>query len=119
MKTVVYFNVLTDARLIKYCGRRLLGHENFHVTLATGLPNPHFSPRIASNTMLLNYNASPETMREELLDRAFVRVTPQLHAERRKVLAALQQHRNTVQVSVACIKKNIFIALLFPMHATI
>ncbi|XP_072048734.1 uncharacterized protein [Amphiura filiformis] len=88
---------MEDARLIKYCGRRLLGHENFHVTLATGHPNPHFSPRIASSTMLLNYNASPETMREELLDRAFARVTPHLHAERSKVLAALQQHRNTVQ----------------------
>ncbi|XP_033641711.1 dynein beta chain, flagellar outer arm-like [Asterias rubens] len=87
-----------DARLIKYCGRRLLGHQNFCVSMTTSLPNPQFSPRIASTTTLINYSPSPEALKEALLARAFWRVSPALYAERRKVLRAIRQHRSTLQV---------------------
>ena len=90
--------VNVDARLIKYCGRRLLGHENFRVTLATTNMYPILSARTASSTTLVNYNASPEMLREELLDRAFSRVMPQLYLEKKKVLRAIQQHKETLKV---------------------
>ncbi|XP_022099208.1 dynein beta chain, ciliary-like [Acanthaster planci] len=87
-----------DARLIKYCGRRLLAHQDFRVSMTTSLPRPTLSPAVASATTLVNYSPSPEGLREELLGRAFGRVAPQLQAERRRVLRAIQQHRATLQV---------------------
>ena len=77
---------ISDARIIKYCGRRLLCHSKFQLYLSTPLAKPEFSPVTASMMTLVNYGSSNETLLDDLLTRSFACVRPDLYSEYRLAL---------------------------------
>lgn len=68
--------------MIKFCGRRILCHEDFRFYLSTPLPKPKFNPEIASTTTIINFGVSHDTLTEDLLTRAFAKIRPDLYKER-------------------------------------
>ncbi|XP_052258855.1 uncharacterized protein LOC127863384 isoform X2 [Dreissena polymorpha] len=71
-----------EPRMIKFCGRRILCHQDFRFYLSTPLPKPKFNPEIASTTTIINFGVSHDTLTEDLLSRAFARIRPDLYKER-------------------------------------
>ncbi len=88
--------MFVEPRMIKYCGRRILCHEDFRLYLATPMSHPKFSSIVASSTTLINYSSSNETLVDDLLTRAFARVRPDLYVERRLALKNVYQLTNIV-----------------------
>ncbi len=70
--------------MIRYCGRRFLCHHGFRLFLSSSLPQPTISSAMASMTTLINYDSATETLTEELTNRAFACLRPELYNERRK-----------------------------------
>lgn len=68
-----------EARLVKYCGRRILCQPSFSLFLASRDARPNFSSYIASVTTLINYGCSNESVVDDLLHRAFVHLRPELY----------------------------------------
>nr|KAG5694047.1 hypothetical protein BaRGS_025626 [Batillaria attramentaria] len=79
-----------EPRMIMFCGRRTLCHQDFRFYLSTILPKPRFSSAITSTTTLINFGVSNDTLIEDLLSRIFARIRPELYQERISVPKALQ-----------------------------
>ena len=60
--------------MIKFCGRRILCHPDFRVYLSVPRAKPNLSPSTASNTTLVNFGSSSQTLVDDLLIRAFARI---------------------------------------------
>lgn len=88
--------LIAEPRMIMFCGRRILCHQNFRFYLSTPLPKPKFDPDIASTTCLLNFGVSHDTLIEDLLMRAFARIRPELYRERVIALRNLQLMKDTL-----------------------
>ena len=87
---------LSDPRMILFCGRRTLCHQDFRFYLSTKLPKPSFSASIAATTTLVNFGVSTDTLIEDLLSRTFARIRPELHHERITALRNLQLLKDTL-----------------------
>ena len=70
---------VAEARMVKYCGRRILCNPTFRLYMVSPLAKPAFSPHIASVTTLINYGCSNENIIDDLLLRAFARLRPDLY----------------------------------------
>jgi len=82
--------------MIRFCGRRVLCHQDFRFYLSTPLPKPRFNPEVASTTTLINYGVSHDTLTEDLLTRAFSRIRPELYKEKRIALRNMQLQKDTL-----------------------
>lgn len=82
--------------MIRFCGRRVLCHQDFRFYLSTPLPKPRFNPEVASTTTLINYGVSHDTLTEDLLTRAFARIRPALYKEKRIALRNMQLQKDTL-----------------------
>lgn len=82
--------------MIRFCGRRVLCHQDFRFYLSTPLPKPRFNPEIASTTTMINYGVSHDTLTEDLLTRAFSRIRPELYKEKRIALRNMQLQKDTL-----------------------
>ena len=82
--------------MIKFCGRRILCHEDFRFYLSTPLPKPKFNPEIASTTTIINFGVSHDTLTEDLLTRAFARTRPDLYKERILALKNVEVQKKTL-----------------------
>lgn len=82
--------------MIRFCGRRVLCHQDFRFYLSTPLPKPRFNPEVASTTTLINYGVSHDTLTEDLLTRAFARIRPELYKEKRIALRNMQLQKDTL-----------------------
>ena len=87
---------LSDPRMILFCGRRTLCHQDFRFYLSTRLPKPRFSASIAATTTLINFGVSTDTLIEDLLSRTFARIRPDLYRERITALRNLQLLKDTL-----------------------
>lgn len=87
---------MTEPRMIMFCGRRILCHQDFRFYLSTVLPKPRFSPAIASITTLINFDVSHDTLTEDLLSRLFARIRPDLYQEWVHGLRNLQLLKDTL-----------------------
>ncbi|XP_052060514.1 uncharacterized protein LOC127700861 isoform X4 [Mytilus californianus] len=85
-----------EPRMIRFCGRRVLCHQDFRFYLSTPLPKPRFNPEIASTTTMINYGVSHDTLTEDLLTRAFSRMRPELYKEKRIALRNMQLQKDTL-----------------------
>ncbi|XP_056010102.1 uncharacterized protein LOC125667097 [Ostrea edulis] len=85
-----------EARMIKFCGRRVLCQPDFRFYLSTPLAKPRFNPEVASTTTLINFGVSHDTLTEDLLTRAFARMRPELYQERCRALKNLQLEKDTL-----------------------
>ncbi|XP_069115919.1 uncharacterized protein [Argopecten irradians] len=85
-----------EPRMIRFCGRRVLCHQDFRFYLSAPLAKPKFNPEIASGTTLINFGVSHDTLTEDLLTRAFARMRPKLFKERRLALKNMQLQRDTL-----------------------
>ncbi|XP_076457719.1 uncharacterized protein LOC143291635 isoform X3 [Babylonia areolata] len=85
-----------DPRMILFCGRRTLCHQDFRFYLSTQLPKPRFSAAIAATTTLVNFGVSNDTLIEDLLARTFASIRPELHRERITALRNLQLLKDTL-----------------------
>lgn len=82
--------------MIRFCGRRVLCHQDFRFYLSTPLPKPRFNPEVASTTSMINYGVSHDTLTEDLLTRAFARMRPELYKEKRVALRNMQLQKDTL-----------------------
>lgn len=82
--------------MIKFCGRRILCHQDFRFYLSTPLPKPKFNPEIASTTTIINFGVSHDTLTEDLLTRAFARIRPDLYKERILALKNVEVQKKTL-----------------------
>ncbi|KAK3108743.1 hypothetical protein FSP39_014630 [Pinctada imbricata] len=96
-----------EPRMIRFCGRRVLCHPDFHLFLSTPLPKPHFNPDIASTTSMINFGVSHDTLTEDLLTRAFARIRPELYQERAKALRNMQLEKDTLMRLSEIVKLNV------------
>ncbi|XP_071095883.1 uncharacterized protein [Haliotis cracherodii] len=96
-----------EPRMIMFCGRRILCHQNFRFYLSTPLPKPKFDPDIASTTCLLNFGISHDTLIEDLLMRAFARIRPELYRERVIALRNLQLMKDTLYRLSETVKERV------------
>ncbi|KAK7479595.1 hypothetical protein BaRGS_00029144 [Batillaria attramentaria] len=85
-----------EPRMIMFCGRRTLCHQDFRFYLSTILPKPRFSSAITSTTTLINFGVSNDTLIEDLLSRIFARIRPELYQERISGLRNLQLLKDTL-----------------------
>ncbi|XP_053409232.1 uncharacterized protein LOC123561373 isoform X4 [Mercenaria mercenaria] len=85
-----------EPRMIKFCGRRILCHEDFRFYLSSPLPKPKFNPEIASTTTIINFGVSHDTLTEDLLTRAFARTRPDLYKERILALKNVEVQTKTL-----------------------
>eukprot|EP00105_Crassostrea_gigas_P044993 XP_019929141.1 PREDICTED: dynein beta chain, ciliary isoform X4 [Crassostrea gigas] len=96
-----------EARMIKFCGRRVLCQPDFRFYLSTPLAKPRFNPEVASTTTLINFGVSHDTLTEDLLTRAFARMRPELYQERCKTLKNLQLQRDTLLYLSEIVKSHV------------
>ncbi|XP_070202269.1 uncharacterized protein [Littorina saxatilis] len=85
-----------DPRMILFCGRRTLCHQDFRFYLSTKHVRPRFASTISTTTTLINYGVSNDTLIEDLLARTFARIRPDLHRERITALRNLQLLKDTL-----------------------
>ena len=83
--------------MIRFCGRRILCHQDFRFYLSTPLPKPKFNSGIASTTTIINFGVSHDTLTEDLLARAFARIRPDLYKERILGLKNIEIQKKTLQ----------------------
>ena len=83
--------------MIRFCGRRILCHQDFRFYLSTPLPKPKFNSGIASTTTIINFGVSHDTLTEDLLSRAFARIRPDLYKERVLALKNIELQKKTLQ----------------------
>lgn len=98
---------ILEARMIKFCGRRVLCQPDFRFYLSTPLAKPRFNPEVASTTTLINFGVSHDTLTEDLLTRAFARMRPELYQERCKTLKNLQLQRDTLLYLSEIVKSHV------------
>nr|XP_022320176.1 dynein beta chain, flagellar outer arm-like isoform X6 [Crassostrea virginica] len=96
-----------EARMIKFCGRRVLCQPDFRFYLSTPLSKPRFNPEVASTTTLINFGVSHDTLTEDLLTRAFARMRPELYQERCKTLKNLQLQKDTLLYLSEIVKSHV------------
>ena len=65
--------VLGEAKMISYCGRRLLCHPKLQLYLSTSTARPHTGPVLASLSTMVSYSTDVDTLTDKLLKRAFAR----------------------------------------------
>ena len=82
--------------MIRFCGRRILCHQDFRFYLSTQLPKPKFNSGIASTTTIINFGVSHDTLTEDLLSRAFARIRPDLYKERILALKNIEVQKKTL-----------------------
>ena len=93
--------------MVRYCGRRILCHPDFRLYLSTTIPKPSLSPRIASETVLVNYGVSNETLVDDLLQRSFARMQPQLFGERQLALSNFAECNETMTSMMEIMGNNL------------
>jgi len=81
---------ISAPKLVDFRKRRMLCHPDFRLFLATSTYNPKFSPTVASLTSPINYGMSNETVFDDLLQRAFAVLRPELSLESRKIQRSLR-----------------------------
>ncbi|KAL5020322.1 hypothetical protein ScPMuIL_003214 [Solemya velum] len=96
-----------EARMIKFCGRRILCHPDFRFFLSTPIPKPKFNPEISSTTTLINFGVSHDTLIEDILTRSFARIRPDLYKEHKIALHNVQLNKETLLHLSETIKRKV------------
>lgn len=82
--------------MIRFGIRRILCQPGFRPYLATKLSKVEYTADIASQLTLVNYLVSHESLVEELANRAFAKLRPDIYSERRQAIEAVQLWRKTL-----------------------
>lgn len=82
--------------MIRFGIRRVLCQPGFRPFLATKLAKVEYTADLASQLTLVNYLVSHESLVEELANRAFAKLRPDIYKERRTAIEAVQLWRKTL-----------------------
>ena len=93
--------------MIRFCGRRILCHQDFRFYLSSPLAKPKFNPEIASSTTIINFGVSHDTLTEDLLSRSFARSRPDLYKERIQALKNVEILKKTLNQLSATVRDKV------------
>nr|CAB3238693.1 dynein heavy chain 8, axonemal-like [Phallusia mammillata] len=86
-----------ESQTVRFLGRRLVCPDTFRLYLTTTqMTSARIHPDVIAATQLISYVSNAETLQEDLLLRALMRIRPDIYRERRHVARAVRQHRHTL-----------------------
>ncbi|XP_066555780.1 dynein axonemal heavy chain 1 [Amia ocellicauda] len=72
-------------------------HHDFKMFITTKLPNPHYSPEVASKVTLINFTLSPSGLEDQLLGRVVAEERPDLEDAKNQLIVSNARMRQELQ----------------------
>jgi dynein heavy chain, axonemal len=87
----------TNRKVVKLGDKDVEWDDNFRLYMTTKLSNPHYTPEVASKTMIINYSVTQQGLSDQLLNVTVRHERPDLEEQREQLVIEMSDNKAALQ----------------------